>query len=105
MNSQTSYQSFFDGGLLSLIFNRLTNLLIIVLTLGFGLPWALCRSYRWRIRHTVIEGYRLDFDGKAHQLFGNWVKWWLLILITFGIYGFWVQIKLTQWITKHTYMR
>ena len=27
--------------------------------------------YNWEIRHTVIEGRRLEFDGTAVQLFGN----------------------------------
>lgn len=59
--------------------------------------------YDWEIKHTVIEGKRLRFDGTAIGLFGHWIKWLLLTIITFGIYGFWVQIKIKQWITKHTY--
>lgn len=43
------------------------------------------------------------FDGKATQLFGNWIKWWLLTLVTLGIYGFWLGIKLKQWKVKHTF--
>ena len=74
-----------------------------VLTLGICAPWGMCILYNWKIKHTVIDGHRLYFDGTAMQLFGNWVKWWLLTIITFGIYGFWLNIKLTQWITKHTH--
>ncbi|MBF1355611.1 MAG: DUF898 family protein, partial [Mogibacterium diversum] len=51
----------------------------------------------------VIEGRRLEFDGTAVQLFGNWIKWLLLTIATFGIYGFWVSIKLRQWKTMHTH--
>jgi len=28
-------------------------------------------------KHTVIEDKRLGFDGKATQLFGQWIKWLL----------------------------
>ena len=59
--------------------------------------------YNWEIRHTVIEGRRLEFDGTAVQLFGNWIKWLLLTIVTFGIYGFWVNIKLRQWKAMHTH--
>lgn len=57
----------------------------------------------WEVKHMVIEGKRLAFDGSAVQLFGNWIKWLLLTIITLGIYGFWVTIKMKKWVTKHTY--
>ena len=77
--------------------------LITILTLGICFPWALCMVYNWKIKHTVIEGKRLRFDGTALQLFGNWIKWLLLTIITFGIYSFWVQIAIKKWKTKHTF--
>lgn len=59
--------------------------------------------YNWEVKHTVINGHRLYFDGKAIQLFGNWIKWFLLSFITLGIYLFWVSIALRKWKTKHTH--
>ena len=59
--------------------------------------------YDWETKHTVINGKRLSFDGKAIQLFGNWIKWLLLTIITLGIYSFWLRIALKKWKTKHTY--
>jgi uncharacterized membrane protein YjgN (DUF898 family) len=58
--------------------------------------------YNWEVKHTVINGKRLQFDGTALQLFGNWIKWFLLTIITIGIYGFWLPIKLKKWKTMHT---
>jgi uncharacterized membrane protein YjgN (DUF898 family) len=58
--------------------------------------------YGWKINHTVIEGKRLKFTGKAIGLFGNWVKWLLLCIVTIGIYGLWVGIALEKWKAKHT---
>lgn len=98
-NTETSY---FDGGLLQLIGWALLGWLVTVCTLGICYPWALCMVYGWKINHTVIEGKRLHFNGKAINLFGNWFKWLLLCLITFGIYGFWVGIALEKWKVKNT---
>ena len=96
-------ESYFDGGLFQLICWRLLGVIITVFTLGLCYPWAVCMVYGWEIRHTVVEGQRLGFDGRAMQLFGNWVKWWLLTVITLGIYGFWLGIAVRKWKVKHTY--
>jgi len=61
--------------------------------------------YRWKAKHTVIDGKRLRFDGTAVGLFGNWIKWLLLYLITAGIYSFWLGIALQKWKTKHTHFQ
>lgn len=95
--------SFFDGGLLQQIGYAILGALVTVLTLGICYPWALCMQYRWRVKHTVIEGRRLTFDGRAVQLVGKWILWLLLTIITVGIYGFWVGIALEKWKVKHTH--
>ena len=100
MNHEESY---FDGGLFQLIGYSILGTLITTAALGICLPWAYCMIYNWEIKHTVIEGKRLEFDGTAVQLFGKWIKWLLLTIVTFGIYGFWVSIKLRQWKTMHTH--
>lgn len=94
--------SYFDGGLVELIFLRLAGFLITIFTLGICYPWALCLVYRWEINHTVVEGRRLKFNGTAIQLFGNWIKWLLLTYITCGIYSFWLGIALKKWKVAHT---
>lgn len=97
--------SFFDGGLLSLICWTILGTLVTVFTLGICYPWAICMMYGWRINHTVIEGRRLEFFGSAWSLLGNWIKWLLLSIITLGIYSFWVRIKLYDWKAKYTRFR
>lgn len=92
--------SYFDGGLLSLVGWSLLGALVTMLTLGICYPWALCMLYGWR--HTVIEGRRLKFNGTAIGLFGNWINWLLLCIITLGIYSFWLSIALEKWKVKHT---
>lgn len=95
-------ESFFDGGVLPYIGHCLLAGFLSVITLGLGVPWAICILYRWTISHTVIDGYRLEFTGTGAGLIGNWIKWFLLCIITFGIYGFWVHLKLEDWKAKHT---
>ncbi len=94
-------KSYFDGGLLQLIGWSLLGTLITIFTIGICFPWALCMVYGWKINHTVIEGKRLKFTGKAVGLFGLWIKWILLSIITLGIYGFWVNISLEKWKVKN----
>ena len=95
-------KSYFDGGLLQLIGWSILGGLIIAVTLGICYPWALCMQYGWKIKHTTIEGRRLNFTGSAVGLFGNWVKWLLLSIITLGIYSFWVGIALEKWKVRNT---
>ncbi|MBO5850756.1 MAG: DUF898 family protein [Clostridia bacterium] len=93
----------FDGGLLGLIGISILAGLIGVITLGLGVPWAICLKEKWYAGHTIIDGKRLVFDGNGGQLFGNYIKWFLLTIITFGIYGLWLGIKMKQWTVKHTH--
>lgn len=95
-------KSYFDGGLFQLIGWSILGLIITIVTVGICYPWALCMIYNWEIKHTVIQGKRLQFTGTALGLFGLWIKWWFLMLITAGIYSFWVKISLKKWIVKHT---
>lgn len=97
------YNSYFDGGLFQLVMYRIIGTIITVFTFGLGYPFALCLVYGWEIEHTVINGRRLQFNGKAMSLFGHWIKWLFLCVITLGIYTFWLNISLKKWKTKHTY--
>ena len=97
-------ESKFTGTYGSLLGNRIVNALISLLTIGFGIPWVICRSYRWEVDHTVIDGRRLKFDGTGGQLIGSWIKWMFLTLITCGIYGLWVPLKKRAWIVEHSHI-
>ena len=41
------------------------------------------KKYNWEIKHTVINGHRLRFDGTAIGLFGNWIKETTLFIFYF----------------------
>ena len=98
-------ESKFTGGLMGLIGITLLQDLLILFTLGLGLPWAVCLKANWMTAHTYIDGRQEYFDGTGGQLFGNYLKWFLLTILTLGIYGFWLNINMKKWITKHTHLR
>ena len=66
-------KSYFDGGLLQLIGWKILGFLVTLITLGICYPFALCFIYKWQMKHTVINGKRLYFDGKGYQLLGRWI--------------------------------
>lgn len=97
-------RSEFDGGLPGMIGIAILQVIIVTLTFGIASPWAVCMKESWYVKHTVIDGKRLTFDGTGSQLFGNYIKWFLLGIVTLGIYFLWMPIKMKQWVTKHTHM-
>lgn len=97
-------ESKFTGGLLGLIGISILQYLLIFITLGLGVPWAVCLKESWIAKHTIIDGRQVIFDGTGGQLFGNYIKWFLLTIITIGIYGLWIPIKMKQWVVKHTHL-
>ncbi|MGN0812371.1 MAG: DUF898 family protein [Candidatus Coproplasma sp.] len=97
-------ESKFDGGLLGLIGINILKMLLTIITIGLGTPWAVCMSERWYANHTVIDGRRLTFDGKGGQLFGKYILWMLLTIVTIGIYSFWLGIKMKKWVISHTHV-
>jgi hypothetical protein len=102
MNNENQNISCFDGRLLQLIGWSILGFFITLLTIGICYPWALCMVYGWKINHTAIEGRRLEFNGKAFDLFVHWLLWLLLCIITLGIYSFWQRIALEKWRVKNT---
>ncbi len=94
--------SYFDGGLFEYLCLAILCGAVTLITLGLAYPWAMCKVYGWRINHTVVEGRRLHFTGKAMGLFWQWIKWALLTIITLGIYSFWMGIALEKWKAAHT---
>jgi len=101
-------KSYFDGGFWPLIGWSLLGGLVGTITLGIALPWVYCWFARWRTNHTVVDGKRLQFNGKGVSLLGHYIlRGWLLGIIlgplTLGLY--WVYyfcVALKRWETKNT---
>ncbi len=97
-------ESRFTANLLEQIGINIFFFIISIITLGLGIPWAVCMVKRWDAKHTIIDGYYLYFDGSGIQLFASYIKWFLLSIITLGIYIFWLRLKIKKWVTKHTHL-
>ena len=54
-------ESNFTGGLLWLIVINIVRLLIVIITLGIGFPWAICMRERWYEKHIIIDNKQLVF--------------------------------------------
>ncbi|MDR1441450.1 MAG: DUF898 family protein [Bifidobacteriaceae bacterium] len=91
----------FDGGAATWIGVQILGVVVTVVTLGLGFPWAVVMVYRWKAKHTIVNGYRLRFTGTAMGLFGKWILWLVLLIITCGIYILWLYPHLTKWIVEH----
>lgn len=98
----TGEKSYFDGGVGNFITEAFWTFLLASFTFGLLYPWALTKMYEWQANHTVIQGRRLKFNGKAMNLFGYLVKWMLLSIVTFGIYSFWAMIEMEKWRVENT---
>lgn len=95
-------KSKFTGGAFGLFFVRLGAVLLSLVTLTIGTYWAICMVERWTAKHTEIDCYRLQFNGKGGALLGKCLVWTLLTIITVGIYSFWYAVKYKKWITANT---
>ncbi len=94
--------SYFDGTGINLFGLTILTGLVSAITCSIALPWMLCKVYKWRKTHTVINGRRLDFNGTGGSLLGHYILWALLTVITCGIYGFFMYVALKKWEMEHT---
>lgn len=104
--SNTNYiqESKFDGAGIELLGYMLLASLVTTVTCGIAAPWMICKIYKWRISHTVINGKRLTFSGTGGSLFGHYILWTFLTIITLGIYGFFMFVAIRKWELSHTYI-
>ena len=95
-------ESKFTGNIFNALGVNIVYFLIIILSLGILIPFAITYKYRWFAKNTYIEGRRLKFIGSGVNLFGKWILWWFLTIITLGIYGLFVANEMRKWIIKNT---
>ena len=100
--------SYFDGGFWHLVGLSIGGFLFCLITLGIAFPWVACWFIRWRVNHTVVDGKRLQFNGKGLSLFGHyilrgWLLGWILGPLTLGLYIiYYFQVSLKKWEAKNT---
>ena len=64
----------------------------------------ICKIYKWRVSHTVINGKRLTFTGTGVSLLGHWILWEILTVITLGIYALFAHVALRKWELSNTFI-
>lgn len=96
-------ESKFTGGLLGLIGKCILACLLSVVTLGIGIPWAVCMIVKWFVKHINIDGKKYRFDGAGGKLFGKYIVWFLLSIVTFGIYSFWLGVNMVKWVVQYVH--
>ena len=101
-------ESKFDGGFWQLVGWSLLGFLVCLITLGIAAPWVYCWIVGWRTNHTIIEGKRLQFNGKGIMFLGHYLlRGWLLALIltplTLGLYPiYYWAVAVKKWEIKNT---
>ena len=94
--------SYFDGSGLDMLGLTILTGIVSTITCGIATPWMLCKVYKWRKSHTVIDGRRLDFVGSGSSLLGHWILWCFLSVITCGIFSFFQYVALRKWEMQNT---
>ena len=96
-------ESAFGGDQMEHIRLFIKQLFLVVFTLGFGMPKAVCMQQKWRLGNTVIDGKQVAFDGTGKKLFWLHIGTFWLTVLTLGIAGSWRKVKILRWIAEHTH--
>jgi uncharacterized membrane protein YjgN (DUF898 family) len=106
--SENQQGSYFDGGFWALVGWSILGFLVCLITVGIAFPWVYCWFVSWRTNHTVVDGKRLQFNGKGISLLGHYIlRGWLLGLIlgplTLGLYTlYYFNVAVKKWEVKNT---
>lgn len=97
-------RSSFDGTGLELFGLTILASIVCTITCGIAAPWMICKIYKWKVDHTVINGRRLTFSGNGGSLLGHWILWEILTVITCGLYSFFLYVALRKWELERTFI-
>ena len=103
-NKRYACQSQFNGTVGEYFRLSILMFLLVVFTLGLGMPWAICMLHRWRMNNLVIDGKQVFFCGRGKKLFWRYIGWSILSLLTLGVYAFRIPVKVMDWLMDHTHL-
>ena len=96
-------KNYFDGGALSHVIRAALVGLGSACTLCIAFPWLLCWFERYEVSHTVIEGNRGEFKGKACEYFcRTWVIYLVVCIFTAGVFALWIPAKVKHWVIANS---
>ena len=93
-NSENTY---FDGKMLQWLGWTLLGELVTLVTVGICFPIYWGWIEKWKLNHTVVNGYRLRLTRGGGRLVGRWLLWMLLSIITLFIFSLWIPKKMERW--------
>lgn len=83
----------------NLLWINFVNFILIIITLGLNIPWAICRYNRWYYKNLILNGKRFKFVGKGSELFPLYFVVSILTIITLGIYAPFGYCKILRWLS------
>lgn len=95
-------ESKFTGKTAGLLGTSIICALLLIVTFGIATPSVIAIFTKWERKHTIIDGYKLNFYGHGASLIGRFLLWVLLSVITIGIYFLWVPLKFENWKVSNT---
>lgn len=96
-------KSVFGGGVFEHNMRVFLQVLFVILTLGFAMPWVICMDQRWHLDNMIIDGRQVIFEGKGRKFFWRYLFWTFLTIITLGIWSCWMAVKMLKWDAKYTH--
>lgn len=96
-------KSYYGGNFFSLVGLNILTYISSIFTLGLAFPYTFRLEKEYEINNTYINGRKLYFDGRTHQLIEKYILRLFLSFITLGLYTFKLNINVTRWVYKHTY--
>jgi len=77
-------------------------MIVTALTAGLATPVYRTRMQAFRTNNTWFGDRRLEFDGRASDIFGKWFIAWILWLPTLGLINVWYRVSEFRYFTSRT---
>lgn len=68
---------------------------------AIGFCWACIIGIKYKAKHTIVNGQRMQFKSNTIALFFNVIKWTIFTVITVGIYLLWLPASVRRWVSSH----
>ncbi len=95
----------FDGSSFQYFGYGLLQVLLLTVTLGLAGPWTITMIEKWEMKHCLIGNDRMQYEGTAMGILGQYIIVFLLSIVTFGIYTPWGTVRIFRYLYSHTHVQ
>ena len=95
----------FDGNSFQYFGYGLLQVLLLTVTLGLAGPWTITMIEKWEMKHCLIGNDRMQYEGTAMGILGQYIIVFLLSIVTFGIYTPWGTVRIFRYLYSHTHVQ